>query len=121
MPYLQKHKNYARENRTNPTPAEKLAWTSILQQRPLGYKFTRQKPIGPYIVDFYCSKLKLVIEIDGDVHVHQYEYDIEREIDMKELWISTLRFTNDEVLHNRDGVYEILLYEIWERVKILWL
>ena len=59
----------ARENRKNQTEAEKRLWIEVLRNKKMdGYKFTRQKPIENYILDFYCSKLKLGIEVDGSSH-----------------------------------------------------
>lgn len=52
--------------RRNPTPAEQKLWEDVLKHRPLGYKFTRQKPLDFFIVDFYCAKLRLAIELDGE-------------------------------------------------------
>lgn len=59
---------FARANRKVPTPAETLLWQKVLRGKQFGgYKFLRQKPIGPYVVDFYCAALNLLIEIDGDI------------------------------------------------------
>ena len=66
----------ARENRKNPTPAEKKLWYEVLGNKRLNnLKFTRQKPLDKYIVDFYCAELMLAIEIDGDTHAGQEQYD----------------------------------------------
>lgn len=119
MPYKQKHKIYARENRAEPTYTENIVWKSILQERPLGYKFTRQKPIWPYIADFYCSKLKLVIEIDGESHLENIEYDERRDSDMRKLWIMTIRYTNDEVAWNGNKVFDDICVRIKEREREL--
>ncbi len=113
MPYLQDHKLYARENRHSPTLTEKIVWKSILADRPLGYKFTRQKPLGYYIADFYCSKLKIVIEIDGDSHTDNEEYDRHRDYELASvLWIKTIRYTNDQVMSNGNKVYEDIIKQI---------
>lgn len=58
----------ARILRKNPTPAERHTWELVRGRRLLGYKFRRQHPVGPHIVDFYCAELRLVLEIDGDYH-----------------------------------------------------
>ncbi|NJD91688.1 MAG: endonuclease domain-containing protein [Geobacter sp.] len=76
------------------------------------YKFLRQKPIGGFIVDFYCSELRLVIEIDGDCHADQVEYDEERTRFLNALGLQVIRYTNDEVLHNIEGVYDDLLRQL---------
>jgi cyclase len=76
-PYLFR---YAKKLRNNPTKAESLLWDK-LKQKQLGFKFRRQHPVYKYIADFYCHKLKLIIEIDGDYHneTYQKEYDIFRQ------------------------------------------
>lgn len=63
QPYLAKHKTYSRQNRSKPTLTEKIM-RNILRKDQLGFRFLRQKPIGPYILDFYCAKLQLCIEVD---------------------------------------------------------
>ena len=69
LPYNKNLTVLARENRNNPTKAESKIWSAVLRMRQFAsYKFLRQKPIANYIVDFYCSELCLVIEIDGDSH-----------------------------------------------------
>jgi very-short-patch-repair endonuclease len=79
LPYNKNLTTLARENRTNPTKAESKMWNEILRMRQFeSFKFLRQKPIAGYIVDFYCSELRLVIEIDGDSHAESVEYDAER-------------------------------------------
>jgi very-short-patch-repair endonuclease len=84
--YNTSNKNYARENRKNPTKAENIVWQVLLRNKQmLGYKFSRQKPLGPFIVDFYCAKLKLAIEIDGSSHDGREEYDARRTIELNEL------------------------------------
>ena len=70
------------------------------------FKFLRQKPIGNYIVDFYCAELHLAIEIDGDSHAEAIEYDTTRTADLAAFGISLIRYTNDEILNNLDGVYD---------------
>jgi very-short-patch-repair endonuclease len=72
------------------------------------YKFLRQKPVGDYIVDFYCAGLQLVIEIDGDSHAETEEYDAERTKFLGSLGLRVIRFSNDDVLRNIEGVYEEL-------------
>lgn len=72
------------------------------------YKFLRQKPLGAYIVDFYCSELQLVIEIDGDSHARQIEYDGERTRFLSSLGLEVVRYANQEVLQNLAGVFSDL-------------
>ena len=99
----------ARENRKNPTPAEQKMWFEILQNKRLGnLKFTRQKPLDEYIVDFYCAELMLAIEIDGDTHAGQEQYDKNRTENLNQYGVEVIRYTNTEVLNNIDGVYQDL-------------
>ncbi len=106
---------YAQENRRAPTPAEKKLWYDLLRDRPLGYKFIRQKPLLHYIADFYCSKLLLVVEVDGGYHSERKEYDEQRSNDLKELGIKVIRYNNNEVLENIEGVYEDFIQNINKR------
>ena len=108
--------NKARENRKNPTPAERRLWFEVLQNKRLGkFKFIRQKPIDQYIVDFYCSELMLAIEIDGDTHAGQQQYDATRTRRLNKLGIEVFRYPNTEILNNLEGVYEDLLKRVAER------
>ncbi|MFH0887551.1 MAG: endonuclease domain-containing protein [bacterium] len=108
----------ARENRKNPTPAEKKLWYEVLRNKQFeGYKFLRQKPIDNFILDFYCSKLQLAIEVDGDSHAAQEEYDMFRTARLNEYGISVIRYTNDEVMNNIDGVYDDLFQKISKITK----
>ena len=109
LPYNRNLTTLARENRSNPTAAENRIWQKILRMRQFAnYKFLRQKPVGDYIVDFYCAGLQLVIEIDGDSHAEAAEYDAERTRFLGSLGLRVIRFSNDEVLRNTEGVYEEL-------------
>jgi very-short-patch-repair endonuclease len=99
----------ARENRKNPTPAENLLWQKILRNRQFhGHKFLRQKPIGPFIADFYCTELKLVIEIDGDSHAVHTDYDARRTAFLENCGLRVLRYANRDILNNLSGVYQRL-------------
>ena len=95
-----------RELRKNQTETEKIIWDKLRNRRFLNLKFRRQYGIGNYIADFYCSSLKLVIELDGGQHFTEegLEYDKIREEFMKSLGIITLRFNNNEVLNNIEEV-----------------
>jgi len=96
----------ARELRRQMTPAERKLWQHI-RYKQRGVHFRKQHAVGPFIVDFFCAKAKLVIEVDGDTHGEQAEYDEERT-----QWLNTqkdyhvIRFWNDEVLHHIEGVLE---------------
>jgi len=94
----------ARNLRNNATPQERKLWYLFLSKFPL--RFHRQKTIGPYIVDFYCHKAKLVIEIDGGQHIEQQnqESDQKRTEYLGSIGVDVIRFTNRDIDHNFDGV-----------------
>ncbi len=109
LPYNKNLTALARENRNNPTVAENRIWQKVLRMRQFAdYKFLRQKPVGGYIVDFYCAGLQLVIEIDGDSHAETAEYDAERTRFLGSLGLRVVRFSNNDVKRNIEGVYEEL-------------
>lgn len=74
----------------------------------LGYDFDRQKPMGDYIVDFFCNELMLAIEIDGDTHNYTGEEDQSRQVNLEKLGIKFLRFTDGDVKGNVEGVVAII-------------
>ena len=108
LPYNKSLKCYSRELRRNMTDAEKLLWSEIRGKQLKGYQFYRQKIIGNYIVDFYCSKSKLVIEIDGSQHycVEGKEKDRARDDYMASMGIKVLRFSDREIFENLNGIVE---------------
>ena len=113
IPYDTRLTAPARENRKNPSPAEKKMWFEVLHNKSFeNLKFTRQKPLDQYIVDFYCAELRLVIEIDGDSHGEQTAYDQERTKRLNQFGIRVIRYTNRDVLHNIENVYQDLKIRI---------
>jgi very-short-patch-repair endonuclease len=105
----------ARNLRNDQTSAETKLWT-ILRNRQLdGIKFRRQKPIGHYIVDFYCSDAKLVIEIDGDTHAGREDYDAKRTKWIESEGYKVIRFTNEDVSSNLDSVVMEILEQCIKR------
>jgi very-short-patch-repair endonuclease len=108
LPYDPKLLAKAKEMRKNMTPAERKLW-GFLRTFPL--KMWRQKPISHFIVDFYCPKLKLVIEIDGDSHFTEEgkAYDQERTQILEGYDLKVVRFTNDQVLHEFEVVCEEIM------------
>lgn len=105
FPYNPKLIDRAKEMRKNPTIAENKLWQSL---RTFPLKFWRQKPIDNFIVDFYCPKLKLVIEVDGDNHFTEsgIAYDQERTNILEGYGLRVLRFTNDDILVNCEEICE---------------
>ena len=113
IPYDKKLTALARENRKNPTAAESRMWNEILRMRHLSYfKFLRQKPIDRYIVDFYCAKLRVAIEIDGDSHAESVSDDVMRTAILSAQGVSVLRYSNRDVMQNIEGIYEDVLSRI---------
>ena len=85
-------------------------WRILWHFRAQGWHFRRQQPIGPYYADFVCLHAKLVIEVDGDTHGNDsaLRHDADRDEYMRGRGIHVLRFSNDEVLQNADGVYQVI-------------
>ncbi|MCX7831066.1 MAG: endonuclease domain-containing protein [Acidobacteria bacterium] len=104
----------AKELRKNMTIAERRLWSKIRSKSVKGVRFYRQKIIGNYIVDFYCHKAKLAIELDGSQHYfgNKKKKDFVRDHYLNSLGIKVLRFSDSDVLKNIDGV----LQRIWENV-----
>ena len=97
----------ARRLRRVPTDAEKKLWHRIRARGLSGYKFVRQEPIGPYVVDFVCREQRLVIEVDGGQHATDPR-DATRDRWLAEHRYRVLRFWNNDVLRNMDGVLETI-------------
>ena len=89
----------ARELRHDMTPAERVLWQE-LRANKLGVHFRRQQIMAGFIVDFYCHKAALVIELDGDVHDLQHEEDARREKALNDIGLRIVRFRNKEVMGN---------------------
>ena len=108
---LNSYKPLRRQLRNNPTPAERKLWRYLKGRQFHDLLFHRQHGIGRYIVDFYCPKLRLVIEVDGAVHkkteVRQYD-EIRRKFLEESCYLRVVRFTNDEVMNNVEGVLKKL-------------
>ena len=105
------------ELRKNMTAAEKILWNELKNRRVFKPKFRRQHPIDIFIVDFYCHKFKLAIEIDGEIHLDPEiaEYDDGRTHDIEKLGIKILRFSNEDVFNNLN----LVLKEIKETLYSL--
>ena len=90
------------------TDAERLLWSEVRRKQLKGYQFYRQKIIGNYIVDFYCPKARLIIEIDGGQHYYDEKpkKDKVRDDYMREHKLKVLRFSDREVFKNLNGVIE---------------
>ncbi|HPP08537.1 MAG TPA: endonuclease domain-containing protein [bacterium] len=109
--YDKKLKKFSRTLRQEMTDAERLFWSKVRMKQLNGYQFYRQRPIGEYVVDFYCPRAKLIIEIDGGQH---YEDDGRRKDEMRDKFLSgiglkILRFSDRDVIENIEGVVEHVL------------
>jgi very-short-patch-repair endonuclease len=98
--------NKAKTLRTNQTEAEQRLWFHLRAHRFMGLKFKRQKPMGRYIVDFVCIERRLIIELDGGQHTEQVAYDQHRDAWLHSQGYTVLRFWNNEVMQQLEGVLE---------------
>lgn len=99
--------NAAKSLREKNTDAERKLWYRLRAGRFGGFKFRRQHPIPPYIVDFYCQELELVIELDGSQH--NFQADLTRSSALMRRGLTILRFWDNQVLEELDGVLEVIL------------
>ena len=98
----------AREKRRQPTHAEKVLWERLRNRQLDGAKFRRQDVIGGYIVDFYCPKAGLVVEVDGPIHDRTQDEDASRQRCLEGFGLRVIRFSNDAVLTDLDRVLEAI-------------
>ncbi|MGE5504423.1 MAG: endonuclease domain-containing protein [Actinomycetota bacterium] len=98
----------ARTLRRNATEAERRLWSRLRDRQLDGHKFRRQQPIGPYFADFCCWEARLVVEVDGGQHADS-RHDEVRTAWLAERGWQVLRFWNNEVLGNTDGVLQTIL------------
>ncbi len=104
----------AEELRIRMTKAETVLWESLRNKRLNGLKFRRQHPISRFIVDFYCHKYKLVVELDGSIHnlPEVAENDKNREKELRDLGLYILRFTNDQVINDLAFVLQTITQQV---------
>src|SRR5688572_19116963 len=97
----------AKELRNHLTHAEMVLW-GYLKTKPFGYKFRRQHPLADYIVDFFCYRLKMAIEVDGPIHEQEEnrQNDVERQKMIESFGVTVLRFTNAELMKESTIVFE---------------
>ena len=107
------HQNikFAKTLRTNQTDAELKIWQAIRAGRLMNYKFKRQVPITEFIVDFVCFEQKLVVEIDGGQHAESGR-DALRDAKLIKMGFRVLRFWNNDVMNNLDGVLTVILEQL---------
>lgn len=109
----------AKELRENMTETEQLLWQELRSNQILGLRFKPQHPISTFIADFYCHRLRLVIEIDGGYHLSkdQTDYDLGRDFEMEELGIVVIRISAEDVLNNLESVLKIIENKCYVRLK----
>ncbi len=102
---------FAQENRKKMTPAELILWDALKEKKLDGWKFRKQHPMGSYILDFYCHKAKLGVELDGGYHdmPQQKEYDAKRTAILQDAGISLVRFRNEAVIQDMENVLAEIL------------
>lgn len=105
---------FARELRRNQTEAEKAFWQAVRNRQLNGLKFRRQVPLGRYIVDFACFENKLIIELDGGQHADAIPYDEARTTWLEAQGFRVVRFWNNDVMSNMEGVL-VRLVELCEQ------
>ncbi len=104
----------ARELRRDATDAEKLMWRALREKLP-GTKWRRQVPIGPYFADFLCFSAKLIVELDGGQHAAAADYDQRRTGALEAHGYRVLRFWNNDVMENLDGILTAISLSLRER------
>src|SRR6185503_9550212 len=121
LPYNKNLKTFSRKLRNNSTLGEILLWQKLRAGSMRNYTFNRQKPLGRYIVDFYCKPLKLVIEIDGSYHFEEEQKikDKKREDILTEMGLNFLRFSEQQVRKDMDLVLKAIENYIFKYEKLI--
>jgi very-short-patch-repair endonuclease len=104
----------ARQLRKTATAAERKLWSRLRNRQLANLRFRRQEPIGDRFVDFFCAKARLAIELDGSGHRRHFTQtaDLDKEIELYEKGIRILRFNNEAVMSNIDGVLDHIIHAI---------
>jgi adenine-specific DNA-methyltransferase len=109
LPYPLKQKLNARKLRRDQTDVEAVLWKRLRSRQIAGVKFRRQHPVGPYIVDFCCIECRWIIEVDGGQHSKRENSDLKRTAFLQRSGYRVLRFWNNEVSTNMEGVLSEIL------------
>lgn len=101
---------YAKDLRQRMTPAETILWARLRRTQVVGVAFRRQHPYDPYIFDFYCPTVRLIVEVDGGIHDDplRQQRDAERDATCRGYGLTILRFRNEQVLFGLDAVLETI-------------
>jgi len=105
----------AKSLRQRQTNAEQILWRHLRDRRLNNYKFRRQMPTGTYVADFVCMSARLIVEIDGGQHAVQTHHDEQRTDYLRRQGFKVIRFWNNDVLQNLDGVLIVILRELKKR------
>ena len=111
------HNKLQRTLRSEPTDAEQRLWQYLRGRQIEGCKFRRQHPFGDYILDFACLDRKIAVELDGSQHADSTEYDAERTKSLEKAGFVVLRFWNNEVFENIEGVVQVIIAALVERAS----
>ena len=111
LPYNKNLKAFSRKLRNNSTLGEILLWQKLRAGSMMNYTFNRQKPLGRYIVDFYCKPLKLVIEVNGGYHFEEEQKvkDHKRQQLLEDMGLRFLRFSDEQIKKDRDIVLKEII------------
>ncbi|MFQ5773874.1 MAG: endonuclease domain-containing protein [Kiloniellaceae bacterium] len=107
-------KSIARSLRRNATDAEHLLWQRLRNRQIADLKFRRQEPIGPFVVDFFCLERNLIVEVDGGQHATAQDRDAARTAWLEARGYRVIRFWNNEVIGNIEGVLETIARAVRE-------
>ena len=107
--------NAARRLRRQQTDAERALWFRLRDRRLEGWKFRRQAPVDRFVVDFICADAKVIVELDGGQHAVRIEKDVQRTAVLESMGYLVLRFWNNDVLANTDGVVETILHTLTQQ------
>ena len=107
MHFRSRPTNRAQQLRNNPTEAERRLWRHLSRRQLNGFKFSRQMPVGPYICDFLCRERKLIVDVDGGQHAESTR-DAHRTAFLEAEGYRVIRFWNNDVLSNVDGVLQVI-------------
>src|SRR5438477_10969988 len=99
---------FARALRKHPTDAEEHLWNHLRARRLNGFKFRRQRPFGPYVLDFVCLEARVAVDLDGSQHAEQMSYDEHRDAFIRSYRLRVLRFWNGDVLSKTETVLETI-------------
>jgi very-short-patch-repair endonuclease len=108
--------NRAKTLRNNPTDAEQRLWQELRRRQIAAVKFRRQQPIGPFIVDYVCFQRRVIVEVDGGQHAEQVVRNEKRTRWLEAQGYLILRFWNNEVLANTEGVAQAILDAVEQRI-----